>query len=73
MIRRPWFVITVPRRDDAHQSNEVGSTISSRSVDFSCWSSHRVEALLAGTPYESAKAYILQDYETVPFHYARAQ
>jgi tetratricopeptide (TPR) repeat protein len=33
---------------------------------------HRVEALLVGTRWESAKAYILQDYETVPFHFTRA-
>jgi hypothetical protein len=34
---------------------------------------HRVEALLVGTPWEPATAFILQDYETVPFHYIRAQ
>jgi len=33
---------------------------------------HRVEPLLIGTRWESAKAYILQDYETVPFQFARA-
>lgn len=33
---------------------------------------HRVETLLVGTPWESAKAYILQDYETVPFHFGKA-
>ena len=34
---------------------------------------HHVEILLAGTRWESAKAYILQNYETVPFDFARAQ
>jgi tetratricopeptide (TPR) repeat protein len=32
----------------------------------------RVEALLVGTRWESAKGYILQDYGTVPFHFAQA-
>jgi tetratricopeptide (TPR) repeat protein len=31
----------------------------------------RVETLLVGSPWESEKAYFLQDYETVPFHFTR--
>jgi tetratricopeptide (TPR) repeat protein len=31
----------------------------------------RVEKLIAGSPWESAKAYILQNYETVPFHHSK--
>jgi tetratricopeptide (TPR) repeat protein len=44
--------------------------LNQRSDALACY--HRVEALLVGTRWEPAKAYLLQDYETVPFHLARA-
>ncbi|HMD83222.1 MAG TPA: hypothetical protein VKO18_00815 [Terriglobia bacterium] len=44
--------------------------LNQRAEALACY--HRVETLLVGTRWESAKAYILQDYETVPFHYDRA-
>ncbi len=31
----------------------------------------RVEKLLVGTSWERAKAYVLQDYETVPYQRSR--
>jgi tetratricopeptide (TPR) repeat protein len=45
--------------------------LNQRDEALACY--HRVEALVIGTRWESAKAYILQDYETVPFHFARAR
>ncbi len=44
--------------------------LNQRAEALACY--HRVETLLVGTRWESAKAYILQDYETVPFHFTRA-
>jgi tetratricopeptide (TPR) repeat protein len=44
--------------------------LNQRANALACY--HRVETLLIGTRWESAKGYILQDYETVPFHLARA-
>jgi tetratricopeptide (TPR) repeat protein len=44
--------------------------LNQRSDALACY--HRVEALLVGTRWEPAKAYLLQDYETVLFHLARA-
>ena len=43
--------------------------LNQRTQALACY--RRVEALLVGTRWESAKAYILQDYETVPFHFTR--
>jgi tetratricopeptide (TPR) repeat protein len=43
--------------------------LNQRAQPLACY--QRVETLLVGTRWESAKAYILQDYEPVPFHFAR--
>jgi tetratricopeptide (TPR) repeat protein len=44
--------------------------LNQRGEALACY--RRVETLLPGTRWESAKGYILQDYETVPFHFTRA-
>ena len=43
--------------------------LNQRSNALACYA--RVEQLLIGTRFESAKGYILQDYETVPFRLAK--
>ena len=44
--------------------------LNQRAKALACY--HRVEKLLAGTRWERAKTYMLQNYETVPYHRSKA-